>query len=292
MQRRLRRPRGRGTGLLAVFLSLFRAFPRYSHAFSRAVWITKPWFSSPQHGPVPPSQSLLRCGRPGPGHLPLPAWPRIPPTHPAWPRTLTHTHTHAHSPTCTVTRAHSHSATRTLTHTHSCSLTPILTHTCTHTYSCTLPCAQPCSRAHIHTRTHTHAHTRTPPPFHTPVGLPPAGPLGPLRWAHSLPMIPQHSSALHVHGHPQTNIQNTHTTARTDPRVAVSVLGACSFPKHWRSAAQPGPGPCRTGSDLEPPLLCLAGGPGSGPGSACVHAHVRVQHCVCMCEHVRVCLCA
>lgn len=150
-----------GLAVLSTGLSLLHK------AFSA---VAGPAQDTPPSRPEPGSPPHTR---PGPGHSPT--------------RTLTLTHPHAPSHVHTHTQPHAHSPT------HSCSLTPILTHTCTHTYSCTLPCAQPCSRAHIHTRTHTHAHTRTPPPFHTPVGLPPAGPLGPLRWAHSLPMIPQHS---------------------------------------------------------------------------------------------------
>lgn len=157
MQRRLRRPRGRGTGLLAVFLSLFRAFPRYSHAFSRAVWITKPWFSSPQHGPVPPSQSLLRCGRPGPGHPPSRPEPGHSPT-----RTLTLTHPHAPSHVHTHTQPHAHSPTH--THAHSPPYSRTHAHIPTHAHS------RVHSHVHVHIFTHalTLTHTRALRPPSTP----------------------------------------------------------------------------------------------------------------------------
>lgn len=287
MQRRLRRPRGRGTGLLAVFLSLFRAFPRYSHAFSRAVWITKPWFSSPQHGPVPPSQSLLRCGRPGPGHPP-PGLAQDPPhtpglaqdTHPhAHSRSLTHMHRH----TCTLTLSHTHTHPHTLMlthpHTHTHMHTYLLMHTpvCTAMFTCTY------SHTHSHSRTHAHS-APLPHPSRAPsCRSPRASALGPL---------PPHDSPAFLSLARTRAPSDKHTEHAYDcthrPPGGSFCFGGLFIPKalaqRGTAGARPVPHWLRPGA---PPAL-----PGRRPrvrSGKCMCA--RTCACAALCVHVRACTC-
>lgn len=272
MQRRLRRPRGRGTGLLAVFLSLFRAFPRYSHAFSRAVWITKPWFSSPQHGPVPPSQSLLRCGRPGPGHPPSRPEPGSPPHTRPGP---------GHSPTRTLALTHPHAPSHVHTHTHPHTLMLTHPHTHAHMHTYLLTCIY--SHTHSHSRTHAHS-APLPHPSRAPsCRSPRASALGPL---------PPHDSPAFLSLARTRAPSDKHTEHAYDcthrPPGGSFCVGGLFIPKalaqRGTAGARPVPHWLRPGA---PPAL-----PGRRPrvrSGKCMCA--RTCACAALGVHVRACTC-